>query len=163
MVDYYKTFLGGEATFENEFLSFITYDEEHHRVAIAAVPGTGAKAFKTCGLEHIAFTFDTLDDLSKAYSQRKECGIVPVWSVHHGPTISIYYADPDGNQIETQVDNFTTAEEASAFMASKEFAENPIGVDFNPEDLIERLKRGEDVAEIRKRPNIGPRSIPVDA
>jgi catechol-2,3-dioxygenase len=163
MANFYKTFLGGEATYENEFLSFITYDDEHHRVAIAGVPGTGPKTFKTSGLEHIAFTFDTLDDLAKAYSQRKQHNIFPIWSVNHGPTTSIYYADPDGNQIETQVDNFDNVKDASTFMASSEFAENPIGVDFDPEDLIKRLHSGEDVAAIRKRPNIGPRYIPLDA
>ncbi|KAN0119190.1 Glyoxalase/Bleomycin resistance protein/Dihydroxybiphenyl dioxygenase [Hyaloscypha variabilis] len=163
MVNFYKIFLGGQATYENDFLSFITYDDEHHRIAIAGVPGTGPKALKTSGLEHIAFTFDTLDDLVKAYTQRKEHNIFPIWSVNHGPTTSIYYADPDGNQLETQVDNFDNLEDANAFMTSSEFVENPIGVDFDPEDLIKRLQSGEDVAAIRKRPNIGPRSIPVDA
>ncbi|KAL2072006.1 hypothetical protein VTL71DRAFT_11349 [Oculimacula yallundae] len=163
MVNFYKTFLGGKATYENDFLSFITYDAEHHRVAIAGVPGTGPKAFKTSGLEHIAFTFATINDLATAYTQRKEHGIVPIWSVNHGPTTSIYYTDPDGNQIETQVDNFDNLEDANAFMASSEFAKNPIGVDFDPEDLIKRLQSGEDVVAIKKRPDIGPRSLPADA
>ncbi len=39
MVEFYKTFLGAEATYENDFLAFLTYDEEHHRIAIAAIPG----------------------------------------------------------------------------------------------------------------------------
>ena len=51
MCDFYKTFLGGHASFENTFLSFITYDDEHHRIAIAAVPGLGPKDTKTAGLE----------------------------------------------------------------------------------------------------------------
>lgn len=50
MVDFYKTFLGGHASYENDFLSFITYDEEHHRVAIGAAPGTGQKDSKSAGL-----------------------------------------------------------------------------------------------------------------
>jgi hypothetical protein len=83
-----------------------------------------------------------------------------VWSVNHGVTTSIYYADPDGNQLETQVDSFETVEEANAYMASKDYAENPIGVDFDPEDLIKRLQSGEDKVSILKRPNIGPRGIP---
>jgi catechol-2,3-dioxygenase len=162
MVNFYKTFLGANATYENQFLSFITYDEEHHRIAIASVPGTAPRVSKCCGLEHIAFSFNTLEDLTQAYTQRKENGILPIWSVNHGPTTSIYYADPDGNQIETQVDNFDNVADANVFMASKEFAENPIGVDFDPDVLIERLRNGEDRAEIRKRPNIGPRGIPAE-
>ncbi|RTE70055.1 hypothetical protein BHE90_015559 [Fusarium euwallaceae] len=159
MVAFYKTFLGAHATFENDFLSFLTYDEEHHRLAIGNVPGTTEKVPTSAGLEHIAFQFDTLNDLLTAYKQRKARGISPIWCVNHGPTTSIYYQDPDGNQIETQVDNFDTVEAASAMMASPEYAENPLGVDFDPEDLIRRLKDGESEALIKKRPNIGPRGL----
>lgn len=159
MVDYYKNFLGAHATYENDMLSFLTYDEEHHRIAIVGVPGTGPKAPTSAGLEHIAFSFDTLDSLALAYSQRKELGILPLYCLNHGPTTSMYYADPDGNQIETQVDNFDTVEEANTFMMSKEFAENPIGTDFEPEDLIKRLKSGEPHVSIKKRIEVGPRSL----
>jgi len=158
MVEYYKTFLGATATYENAFLSFLTYDDEHHRIAIASIPGTGPKQPTSAGLEHIAFTFDSLADLTLAYKQRKAKGITPFWSVNHGPTTSIYYQDPDGNQIETQVDNLPV-NEASELMGNEDFAQNPIGVDFDPEELIERLKSGEDEAKIKKRPNIGPRGL----
>jgi catechol-2,3-dioxygenase len=156
MVEFYKTFLGATTTYENAFLSFLTYDDEHHRIAIVSIPGTGPKQPTSSGLEHIAFTFDSLSDLASAYTQRKAKGITPYWSINHGPTTSIYYQDPDGNNIETQVDNLPV-DEASALMGSEEFAQNPIGVDFDPEELIERLKRGEDETKIKKRPNIGPR------
>lgn len=70
----------------------------------------------------------------------------------------MYYKDPDGNKIEVQVDNFDTVEETTDFFRTKEFAENPIGVDFDPEDLVQRLRSGEDPKMIMKRPNIGPRT-----
>jgi catechol-2,3-dioxygenase len=159
MVDFYVTFLGGRVAHENEYLAFITYDHEHHRIAILEVPDTVNKVRTSSGLEHIAFTFQTLNDLVLAYQQRKKLGILPVWSVNHGPTTSMYYEDPDGNQLETQVDNFDTVEETDQFMKGPEFGENPIGVDFDPEDLVRRLERKEDVPSIKKRPNIGPRSI----
>jgi catechol-2,3-dioxygenase len=159
MVTYYKTFLGAEASYENAYLSFLTYDDEHHRIAIAGIPGLSPKSPTSSGLAHIAFTFPTLEDLALAYRQRKAKGIEPFWAVNHGPTMSIYYQDPDGNQIETQVDNFETAEQANEFMASKAFAENPIGVDFDPEELIRKLTAGEDQIELKKRPNIGPRGL----
>ena len=54
MKEFWKTFLGGHATHENEMLSFITYDEEHHRVALAAVPGTRPKDRSTAGLGKLA-------------------------------------------------------------------------------------------------------------
>ncbi|TVY32290.1 Biphenyl-2,3-diol 1,2-dioxygenase [Lachnellula occidentalis] len=158
MVEYYKTLLGAEATYENDFLSFLTYDEEHHRIAILDLKAKPADK-ATAGLEHIAFTFDSVAELLLAYRQRKAKGIEPIWCVNHGPTLSLYYQDPDGNQIETQVDSFPTNEAAAEFMASKEFEENPIGVDFDPEEMIRKLKEGVSEKELLKRKNIGPRGV----
>lgn len=161
MVQYYTTFLGAEVIYENDILVFLSYDDEHHRIALIQAPGTQAKVPTSCGLEHIAFSFDSLQDLLLAYRQRKQKGITPLWPVNHGPTTSIYYRDPDGNEIETQVDNFQDAEKATEFMKSKAFAENPIGVDFDPEDFIRRLENGEEAEKLQKRVEIGPRGLPT--
>lgn len=161
MVDWYVALLGGRVVWGNEFLSFITYDDEHHRIAITGRPGTiprGGSATDSCGLAHVSFAYDTLEELLTAYVQRRNLGIKPSWCVNHGPTTSIYYADPDGNEVETQVDNFASAEEATAFMNSDEFKQNPMGVDFVPEELIKRLESGETDSELKKRPNIGART-----
>lgn len=159
MVQFYKTFLGATASYENDMLSFLRYDHEHHRIAILGIPGTGSKVPESAGLDHVAFTYNTLDDLALSYTQRKNLGILPVQCINHGPTTSIYYSDPDGNKVETQVDNFDTVEETNDFMTSKEFFENPIGTDFDPEQLIERLRKGESQESIKKRVETGPRSI----
>ncbi|KAH6972731.1 Glyoxalase/Bleomycin resistance protein/Dihydroxybiphenyl dioxygenase [Ilyonectria sp. MPI-CAGE-AT-0026] len=151
MVAWYKTVLGAEARFESERIAFLCFDEEHHRVAICALPGTGDKIKTSAGLEHMAFGFSTLDDLALAYQQRKDVGIMPSWCVNHGITTSIYYTDPDGNQIETQVDTFEDNDEATAYMSSPEFKANPVGTEFDPEDLVRRLKSGENHASIKKR------------
>ena len=160
MEEFYVTFLGGKVVHKNNMLSFITYDEEHHRIALIALPSIGPKVSASCGLEHIAFTFPTLSDLMLAYRQRKARGISPIWCVNHGPTTSVYYKDPDGNVLETQVDNFDTSDDANAFMATDAFAENPIGVDFDPEDLIRRIRAGEDDSVLKRRKEIGPRGPP---
>ncbi|KFY26546.1 hypothetical protein V491_01266 [Pseudogymnoascus sp. VKM F-3775] len=159
MVSFYKVFLGAHAAYENENSAFLTYDEEHHRIAIAAAPSTGPKVRTSSGLEHIAFGFATLRDLMDSYKQRKEFGIVPIWGVNHGPTVSIYYQDPDGNILETQVDCFATSDEANIWMQGEEFMENPLGVEFEPEELVRRLESGEDEKSIMKRPRIGPRDL----
>ncbi|KIW55576.1 hypothetical protein PV05_04308 [Exophiala xenobiotica] len=149
MVDFYTAFLGGRVTHGNDFLSFITYDEEHHRIALIGMPGTGPKVPTSSGLEHIAFTFPTVSALLVAYRQRQARGICPVWY-------------PDGNMLETQVDNFDTVEAANAFMTSKEFGENPVGTDFDAEGFIARLKQGESEEVLKKRVEIGPRALPDD-
>jgi catechol-2,3-dioxygenase len=159
MVKFYKIFLNATASYENEFLSFLTYDEEHHRIAIAIFPGTVERSEASSGMAHVAFAFDSLQDLALAYRQRKKHGILPFWSVNHGPTTSMYYKDPDGNEIETQVDNFDTNEEVDRFMSGPAFADNPIGVDFEPEDLIKRLNSGEAESSIKRRPESGRRDL----
>ncbi|KIY03374.1 uncharacterized protein Z520_00065 [Fonsecaea multimorphosa CBS 102226] len=160
MRDFYTTFLGGHVTHGNDFICFITYDHEHHRIALIQTPDTGPKVPTSSGLHHIAFTFDDLQTLLLSYRQRKARGIVPTWGVNHGTTISLYYKDPDGNLLETQVDCFDTAAEATEYMMSKEFAENPIGADFDPEDLIDRIRKGEPEADLKRRANVGPRTRP---
>jgi catechol-2,3-dioxygenase len=160
MVDFYTSFLGGTITYGNDFLAFITYDEEHHRIAIIAVPGTGPKQPLSSGLEHIAFAFPDMVSLLLSYRQRKAKGINPVWAVNHGPTTSLYYKDPDGNMLETQVDNFDTVDAANEFMNSEYFAENPIGTDVDPEGLIRRIKGGENEVDLKRRVEIGPRELP---
>ncbi|EXJ71818.1 uncharacterized protein A1O5_05628 [Cladophialophora psammophila CBS 110553] len=115
---------------------------------------------KFLGAEHIAFTFNTLSDLLLAYRQRKQQSISPLWPVNHGPKTSIYYRDPDGNMIETQVDNFENPDEATDFMKSNFFAENPIGTDFDPEDYITRLQNGDNEKKLLQRVEIGPRGVP---
>lgn len=70
---------------------------------------------------------------------------------------SMYYFDPDGNELELQVNNFDTAEEALAFMATEEYARNPIGVDIEIDDWLRRVKSGEDESSLKMRPEIGQR------
>jgi catechol-2,3-dioxygenase len=160
MTDFYTTFLGGTVTHSNEMIAFITYDHEHHRIALIGIPGATPKVKTSCGLEHIAFSFPDIGSLLLAYRQRKARGIEPLWSVNHGPTTSVYYRDPDGNMLETQVDNFETVDEATRFMVGREFAENPIGTDFDPEDYIRRIRAGEDEGLLKKRVEIGARGLP---
>lgn len=155
LVNWYKTVFGAHAAFENEMLTFLTYDEEHHRFAILRMPGLGEQPAGIAGVHHVAFTYASLGDLMSQYERLRDLAITPVFVVNHGPTTSLYYADPDGNQLEFQVENYDTIEESTAFFYSQDFAENPIGVEFDPEDLLKRLKAGEDEAKLKMRPK-GP-------
>lgn len=157
MVDFWSSFLGAERVFENEFIAFLRYDEEHHRVAIISEQGTLPRASNAAGLHHVAFSYASLKGLLQAYSLRVKLGIKPTWCVNHGPTTSIYYKDPDGNAIETQVDNFDTVEAANDFMMSGLFRDNPIGTDIDPDDLLRRLEAGADEKVLKTRVEIGPR------
>jgi hypothetical protein len=105
------------------------------------------RSVTACGTEHFAFTYASLDDLFGQYERMKACGVSPYWTINHGMTLSAYYRDPDGNQVETQFDSMTM-DEADAFMAGPLFAANPIGIDVDFETLIARYRAGEGVAAV---------------
>jgi catechol-2,3-dioxygenase len=158
LVDWYTTVFGAKITFQDEHNAFLTYDEEHHRVAILNFPGLADQPQGAAGVHHVAFTYETLEGLLANYVRLKGLGIKPVVSINHGPTTSLYYADPDGNQIELQVENFDTLEEAIGFFHSEQFANNPIGVDVDPDDLLRRLRSGEPDVDLKRRSESGPRA-----
>ncbi|EWZ84231.1 hypothetical protein FOCG_11820 [Fusarium oxysporum f. sp. radicis-lycopersici 26381] len=159
MIKWHVDFFGGRVVLKNEKAAFIAYDDEHHRLVIVQDPGHAVISNKhsASGIYHIAFTLNSLADLATSYEQKKAKGIEPHWPVNHGMSTSMYYFDPDGNEFELQVDNFATAEEAHQFMATAEYAQNPIGVDIDIEEFTRRVKSGEDEASIKKRPIIGQR------
>lgn len=160
--DWYIALLQGRVVHEDPILCFITYDEEHHRLAIGALPGVEEREpGLRVGLHHTAFTYLDLGELLYTYRRLKGRGIEPFWCVNHGPTTSMYYRDPDANRVELQVDNFATAEEAGAFMRAH-FAENPIGILFEPEELAARYEAGEPFEVLRKRPALPPGKIPLE-
>lgn len=158
--DWYCTVLGGQVIYENPKLSFVTYDDEHHRVAFLdfgpLAPRTTetelmVKSSEQPGLHHVAFTFGSIAELLDNYVRLRDRGIRPFFCVNHGPTTSMYYRDPDGNRVELQIDNFDTAEEGQAWMHSAAFDKNPVGVEYDPDTLVERFKAGVPVAELVKR------------
>ena len=62
----------------------------------------------------------------------------------------MYYGDPDGNQMEFQVDCFADNDDANAFMY-RSFAVNPIGVEYDPDAWIADLETGTTPAELLTR------------
>ena len=159
LIAWYKLVMNATPAFESETIAFLAYDDEHHRVAFINLPGLAPQPDGIAGVHHIAFTYASLKDLLGNYVRLKELGVEPVWPVNHGPTTSLYYPDPDGNQIECQVDNYDTVEEAGEFFFTEAFATNPIGVDFDPDDMYRRLMAGEDEATLKLRPSSPPRDV----
>ena len=67
--------------------------------------------------------------------------------IAHGPTLSMYYADPDGNQLEFQID-LLEPDAANEFIHSPAFAANPVGEQFDPEELARRIDAREPVDDL---------------
>lgn len=159
MIAWYRLALNATIAFENEEIAFLAYDEEHHRIAFVNILGLAPQPAGIVGLHHVAFTYNSLEELLGNYERLKERGVEPVWCVNHGPTTSMYYADIDDNQVEFQVDNYATVEEAGEFFFSEAFATNTIGVDYDPEELLRRVRAGENQDELKLRPASGPRGV----
>ena len=162
MLGWYRTVLGAEVAHSDGILAFLTYDDEHHRIAIAAIPGLEDQPHLAAGTDHVAFTHADLGDLLYTYARLKRAGIEPYWCINHGPTTSMYYKDPDANRIELQVDNFPTAEETNRWIRSGDFAANPIGVVFDPEELLARYRSGEPMEQLTARPLLPAGATPFD-
>ena len=157
MVRWYETVFDARVQYQNQALAFLTFDNEHHRFAfvnlsILQPSGTEVDRQGAIGVDHVGYTYASLIDLLGNYETLREKGITPYWCVHHGITASIYYADPDGNQMEFQVDCFPTKAEAQAFMHTPVLAANPIGVEFDPDAWLARLRAGAPEAEFLNRP-----------
>ncbi|MEE2673715.1 MAG: VOC family protein [Myxococcota bacterium] len=148
---WYETVLGAHAVFENPFVCFMTYDEEHHRVAIINTADAPSPPPGAAGVDHIAFTFATLGNLLSTFRRLQALGIEPYWCINHGPTTSFYYRDPDENLVELQFDNFERAEALQGWFDRGDFADNPIGVTFDPQRLIERFEAGDAIEELVKQ------------
>ncbi|MBI4694181.1 MAG: VOC family protein [Gammaproteobacteria bacterium] len=154
MRDWYCTVLDAHVVYENSGLCFITFDEEHHRIALLAPPP--GQSFvepppDSTGLMHTAFTFADLGDLLERYVMLDGRGIKPRVPLQHGVTTSMYYRDPDGYFVELQVDNFASAAEADAYMRGPEFAADPIGVVFDPAAMVEARAAGVDDDTLKTR------------
>jgi catechol-2,3-dioxygenase len=139
--DWYCTVLDAYVQMADENLTFLAYDDEHHRLAIAQAPRElKPKDPKGVGVHHIAFTFADLATLCNKYEVLKAIGLMPWWTIKHGPSLSMYYRDPDGNNVELQVDSYDTLDECNEFMRGPLFAANPVGEEFDPEQLIADLR-----------------------
>lgn len=161
MIDWYQKVFKAKVVYQNPMLAFLTYDDEHHRFAFANLsalkPASIEAVEKTdVGVNHVAYTYANLGDLIENYARLKQAGIMPYWPIHHGMTLSLYYQDPDGNRMEFQVEN-CSVEEANAFMQTDAFAVNPIGVEIDPEALLEQYRSGVLLEQLLIQPE-GPMS-----
>jgi catechol-2,3-dioxygenase len=145
-VDWYAKAFGAQVRFQNEMAAFMSFDDEHHRFVLWDDGDTSDKPETAGGVDHIGFGCGGPADLAEAYERLKEVGILPALCVNHHFTSSLYYRDPDGNEVEITCDNFPSKAECSAFMQTPEMeqAMQPpfFGSEFDPEELV-RLRRND--------------------
>ncbi|MGH8516198.1 MAG: VOC family protein, partial [Panacagrimonas sp.] len=115
MLAWYRKVFHLKTSFEAPVIAFLTYDEEHHRIAFLNTAHLPEPDTMRTGIDHIAFTYRTIGDLLNNYARLREEGITPFWCINHGMSTSMYYRDPDGNEIELQIDNFPSMDECKAW------------------------------------------------
>lgn len=144
LIQWYTTLLDAKVRFNNGVLAFLSYDDEHHRLALAnqVALGEPPRDAPNGTLEHVAFTYASLGDLLENYARVKPLGFKPYWCINHGITMSMYFGDPEGNQVEFQVDVFDDPEEANGFLMGPLFERNPIGVEYDPDEMLAKYRAG---------------------
>ena len=152
MRDWYCSVLDGHVVYQDDALCFITYDDEHHRVALLTPPNElQRKLPTTASVHHVAYTFENIDDLLERYVLLRDQEITPAVCIAHGVTTSIYYQDPDANFVEMQIDNFATPADATNYMLGPEYANDSVGPAFDPEAMLAARRGGTRVEELIDR------------
>ncbi len=105
--EFYTRILGLKVTGRaGETMTFFSSTDDYHDLAIIKLgenaPGPDPNRV---GLYHFAYQLGSLDELKEAYRflQEKEVKIAGMGD--HGQTKSLYFLDPDGNEIEVYCDS----------------------------------------------------------
>lgn len=146
LAQWYADLLGAKIVFESPAITLVTYDEEHHRIGFAGLPPAEGTVPRRVagqpGISHFAFGYDSIGELLACYEAASSRGQKPVVSIHHGLTMSFYWQDPDGNNVETFVECLPDAQAAMDYMESPEFVRNPVGQSLDGDALLERMRAG---------------------
>lgn len=159
LIDWYGAVVGMTPTHQFEGGAWLTNDAANHRLALLTVPGLedDPDKLRHTGLHHTAFEYASMDDLLDTYERLKGQGILPHGCLDHGMTTSFYYADPDGNSVELQSDNFggDWSQSTEWMRTAPEFAADPIGKHIDPDALLAARREGASSDEIHRRAYAG--------
>lgn len=135
-------------------LCFFELNEDYpyfQTLGMFEVPNTSlARNENSPGLHHMQFHAGTMDALINRFEALDAQSIRPVRTMNHGPSMSFYYADPDGNTVELTANNFADLNEYRSFLKSDRFRENPSGFVIDPDELRRRFRSGQSIEELRE-------------
>jgi catechol 2,3-dioxygenase len=159
MIDWYAAAVGIEANFQAPGIAFLSNDGANHRISMVGNPQfrENPDFRRAVGLHHLAFEYDTVDDLLDTWERlHDEFGYEPHVAVHHGMTLSFYYVDPDGNSVELQADAFGDWKKSTKWMReSAEFKADPIGKYVVPAKMVAARSAGVKTEELLRRAYAG--------
>jgi catechol-2,3-dioxygenase len=143
--------IGGEAG------CFLRIDESHHRIGMFKVenadtseglahPGAPDPTSKS-RLNHFSFEYPTLEDLLETHARLAKEGINPAECLNHGPTVSMYFPDPDKNTIELFYDaKYTEDQIVEWYGGGESYAMGAVG--FDPAAMLSELQDGKSTEEL---------------
>jgi catechol-2,3-dioxygenase len=150
MIDWYKAVVGYSETYRDETICLLGSHYNAQDLRIQYKPDCEPLSQEAGGMDHIAYSYETYEDfILHTYDRLRGIGILPHWTPNHGGTFSLYYLDPDGNQVELTVDNFPSLDAAKKWMDNEEFRKDPIGADFDPEVMVARVRAGATQDDLR--------------
>ena len=159
MIQWYADVVGTAPNFYAPGIAFLSNDDANHRISLAGSPNfrDNPEFRTTAGMHHLAFEYDTVDDLLDTWQRlRDEFGYEPHVAVHHGMTLSFYYVDPDGNSVELQADAFGNWKKSTKWMReSPDFKADPIGKFVVPARMVEARAKGVKTKDLLKRAYAG--------
>ena len=89
---------------ERSTMTFFSLGDHHDFAVVGLGNDAESPGAKSVGLAHVAFKIgNSLDELKDAKRHLDDAGI-PCAPVDHGVTQSLYFSDPDSNQVELYVD-----------------------------------------------------------
>lgn len=161
MVEWYRCVVGVQVVTQTAGGTWLSNDESNHRLALVTEQALGTPIVRDPerlhdGLLHTAWEFATVDDLLATYERLERLAIVPRRAVNHGPTLSFYYTDPDGNQVELQCDTFGDWSMSLSFMqTSEQFEQDPFGPDVDPALMLSDRRNDISAEEVLRRSYTG--------
>lgn len=163
MLEWYKTVVGFEVVLEARQTdvsaenppqsAYVTNDGEHHRGGFFKLPmfkDHPERKFMP-GVNHLAFEYDTIDDLLATWQRLKGEGIEPALCTDHGPTFAFYYKDPENNTVELVTDAHEDEKTPAEVMSNPRMLQNPMGSQVDPAKLLEARNAGLSLAELHER------------
>jgi len=162
MIDWYRKVLGMTINYRSTMpagapfsaTAFVSNDEVHHRLVFFEMPGLGSDSDKArhSRVQHVAYEYETLDDLLGTYVRLKGLGILPVMAVDEGMQTAFYYADPDRNTVELNVNIYGNDWTATEHMkAQSSLGDRPRRMFVDPDKMIEARKAGASPWEVHER------------
>jgi catechol 2,3-dioxygenase len=132
---------GVGATFKADLVFMSVSPASHHQVVLASGRDPQATAST---INQVSFKLDDLDQLREMYRRVRDHGVEGLRPLNHGNAWSVYFLDPEGNNVELYCD-------------SPWYISQPHGDLFDPEAPTEQI-----VAETEAVCRKDPKFMPID-